>query len=1109
MKKLAWKELTTSLTSMSEEEKFFLFQIEKGWKRKLTRLLEKYPEKQKDYWERLKEEVEVILKMKFPGYFLITQDFLQWADSRGIRRGPGRGSAGGCLIAFLMDITKIDPIKYGLLFSRFLNADRVSMPDIDNDIETDRRDEVKQYLKQKYGEERVASIGTFGTMKVRACIKDIIRSLNLGGSKTEAFKLADQVNSLMPNDPEISFDEACAKSPEFKALVWYPTKEELDNGWQQRIDAGHKPAKFWQVGFHVRKMEGMIRQTGTHAAGVIISPTQLSRILPMAIDKNNVTVTANPGKMVESAGFLKIDLLGLNTLSIIQQCVSNIKKTRNIDLRAIPLAGVPLVIGETEKAFEERIKQYSEPAQQASRAYRLLRAGETEGVFQCESAVAKSLLKDLQANNIEDLAVVLALNRPGPLKAGLVQEFGGRKFGKIDWELPHPATKDVLEPTFGILCFQEQCMQLAVECAKFTMAEADTLRKAIGKKIPDLMVKFEKQFIEGCCKNFEGFDKQVDYETLEEQEDGTLKKISKRGTIAERLWNDIVFFAGYGFNKCLAGSEKITATDGSEYTLEELAGEDCSNIQLYSRTKEGQVVVNQLVEVFCTGENELLEVEFDNGVIIRATEQHKLLCCDGVYHTLREVVDLELDVESVSIEIDRFRMKVKTVKSLGKQKTYNLEMAHPYHNYVLTSGVCTANSHAVAYAHNTYYTAFLKANYPAEFWAAQLSYESDQVKINRMLMEAKSDEIEVLPVSVNTSGLGYEAESPTAIRRSLGTLKSVGGSAIEEMCSNRPYRDPIDLLLKCNMRKLNKKTIHALICAGAFDEFGITRKTLDEKIQDCKSKLDKWCKRRVTAYIKFAGAHKNTISAPAEQDLKRLADPTDGEEEPFKKVDVKYKRIRHVSKLLLKRWLETKDDVKPEEEQTLEEAQAKYLKTLVGKWQNKVNQIFQQDEWEYSFVVTEEDKEEWPLDTIIINEKEVYGTSVSAHVFDKYQDIERKVDEKFISNRFTLDQKLEDYNRDAEVAIMAEVIGLSRQFPYKKDPTKYVRLFTIEDRFGSMEITLFDKQYDDFVEDDVGTPVRVMSSGNIIVFKAKVNLYAGRKSLVYTKCLKLVATGKK
>lgn len=454
-------------------------------------------------------------------------------------------------------------------------------------------------------------------------------------------------------------------------------------------------------------------------------------------------------------------------------------------------------------------------------------------------------------------------------------------------------------------------------------------------------------------------------------------------------------------------------------------------------------------------------------------------------------------------------MKIKTVKSLGKQKTYNLEMADPCHNYVLASGICTANSHSVAYAHNTYYTAFLKANYPAEFWAAQLSYESDQVKINRMIMEARAEGIEVLPVSINTSSLGYEAESPTAIRRSLGTLKSVGGSAIEELCAQRPYRDPIHFILKCNMRKLNKKTMHALICAGAFDEFGIPRKTLDEKIQDCKSRLDKWAKRKLDAYTKFAGAHKSCISKPSELDLIRLADPTDGDEKKLTKADPKYKRIRNVSRLVLKRWEETKNDVKPGKDESFKDAQAKYLKLLVGKWQRKVNQINQEGEWEYTFVVTEEDKEEWPLETIIANEKEVYGTAVSAHVFDKYTDIEKKVDQKFPTNRLTLDQSLDDLGHGMEVVLMVEMIGLSKQFPYKKDPTKFVRLFRIEDRFGSTEMTVFEKSYDDFVEDENHIPIRVTATGNIVVLKAKVNLYAGRKSLVYGKCIKLIASGKK
>lgn len=637
--KLPWHELQANTESLSREELYFLFKLEQGWKIKIDRLVASDNNLYQTYWNRLKEEIDVIFKMQFCSYFLITQDFLKWGDKQGIRRGPGRGSAGGCLIAYILDITKVDPIKYDLLFSRFLNADRISMPDIDNDIETDRREEIKQYLKQKYGSDKVASIGTFGTMKVRACIKDIIRSLNIGGSKAEAFKIADQVNSLMPNDPDIEFESACNQSPEFKGLVWYPNKEDLEKGWAAKIKAGEKPSKFWQVGYHLRKMEGMIRQTGTHAAGVIISPSALDRILPMAIDKNDVTVTANSGKMAEDAGFLKIDLLGLNTLSIIQKCIDNIKKTRGTELKGVPIVGAPVVIGETDAEFEERMKNLPLHIQQASRAYKLCRSGKTEGVFQCESSVAKSLLQDLQVNSIEDLSAVLALNRPGPLKAGLVKEFGGRKFGKIKWELPHPATAKVLNPTYGIIAYQEQCMQLAVDCAGFTMAEADTLRKAIGKKIFDLMVKFEKQFVEGCCSRFEGFDKVVSYEILEELPDGSVKRVTKHGTIAQQLWNSVVFFASYGFNKCFLHTQRLRMTNGEEYEIGNLAGEDCENLQMYSITSNGEIVENSLKEVFCVGEEEAWKFELENGEVLQCTPEHRFLCTDGVYRPIRQIFE--------------------------------------------------------------------------------------------------------------------------------------------------------------------------------------------------------------------------------------------------------------------------------------------------------------------------------------------------------------------------------------------------------------------------------------------------------------------------------------
>ena len=948
-------------SKLSSDDWYFLYQIDKGWNKKILRITNDKPELQVVYRERLKEEVNVILKMKFPSYFLIVQDMLLWCDTAGIRRGPGRGSAAGSLVAYVLDIVKVDPIKYGLLFSRFLNKDRISMPDIDNDIESDKRDEVKKYLVKRYGQEYAASIGTFGTMQVKGAIKDIIRSLNIGGNRAEAFMLADKLNIYVPDGDDVTFDSVCRQQPEFRSLVWYPSKEELAEGWTQRIANGEVPSKHWEVGYHLRKMEGMIRQSGTHAAGVVVSPISLSGIIPMAIDKWNVVTTAIDGTTIDALGFLKIDVLSLKTLSIIEATLRNIKKTRGTDLKAIASQGVGIVENETDTQLEERIKDELEHIQQASRAFKLLREGRTLGIFQCEAPVAQNLLKAIQANDIEDIAVVNALNRPGPLKAGLVGEFGDRKFGRIKWELPHPSTAKTLAPTFGVLCYQEQAMQLAVDCAGFSMSGADSLRKACGKKLPQEMEKLKKQFIDGCYKNHTGFDSMVEYETFEEDKDGNPIRVKKRGTIAERLWNDIAFFASYAFNK----------------------------------------------------------------------------------------------------------------------------------------------SHAVCYAFVAYYTAFLKANYPAEFWAAQLSYESDQVKINRMIIEAKASGLKALPVSINTSEQQYVAESPTSIRRSLGTLKQVGKSAIEELVQHRPYNNIYDFIIRCNSRKVNSKRMVALIAAGAFDEFGITRKTLTNKYPACKKALDRFLVRRIDYYIKDAGARKNCLSKPTELDLELLAnmDPTLNKEH-----NLKFIRIKQLAQTAQAHYLAIKDTVVQDDYESLAAAHTGAIKEILELWEQKASEILVEDEWTFDFIENEDDKTEWGLEELITNEKAVYGTAVSAHIFDKHPDIEAKVMEKFPTNFYTLDSDYTQLGNQFELVMMIEVVGLDRQFPYKKDPTKFTRLYRVEDRFGAGEVTVFDKSYDEFLPDDRGIQVRVWKPGNIIVVKVKTNFFNGRKSLVFDKCFKLVYT---
>jgi len=509
-----WKE-QKQFEKEDESFKYCMYLVQENWKKKLQHTQED-PELDKKYRERFETEISVIKKMGFIDYFLIVQDFVGWCKKNDIMTGAGRGSVGGSLLAYLLGITKLDPIKYDLLFSRFLNADRISLPDIDMDIDKARRDEVKEYLATKYGRDHVASIATFNTMKVRACVKDIVRSLKLGGDRATSFEIADKINkTLEDQEDNISYEEAM-KIPEFAKLI----------------------AEYPQVGKYAENFEGLVRQTGIHAAGVIIGAEPLTDTIPLMVDKNGVIATAYDGATLEKDGFLKMDLLGLKNLTIITNCFENIQKVRGQKFKGFHMKGIGLVYDEPDALFEQRLSQASPGKQMASRAYKMMRDGRTMGTFQTESQTMRELLKGIQVNNIEDIAAVLALCRPGPLASGETAEYGKRKRSGEDrdeWYL-HPSLKPILKSTYSLIIFQEQCMKIAVQCAGFTEAEADSLRRGIGKKDAKLLSKFENQFIEGCQK--------VSGMSLD---------------IAKKVYGAVYKFSNYGFNASHAIGYAITS----------------------------------------------------------------------------------------------------------------------------------------------------------------------------------------------------------------------------------------------------------------------------------------------------------------------------------------------------------------------------------------------------------------------------------------------------------------------------------------------------------------------------------------------------------------------
>ena len=405
----------------------------------------------KDILERLEYELSVIIKMGYSGYFIVVWDFIAYAKRNGIPVGPGRGSAAGSLVAYCLGITMIDPIRYNLLFERFLNPERISMPDIDIDICRERRDELIDYVVHKYGRERVAHIITFGRMKARAAIRDIGRVLDIDLKKID--RLSKLVSSFQTLEKTLKENVEVAKL--------YTTDIEL----QKVIDLSIR-------------IENKIRHVSTHAAGILITKEDLDRTVPIYLDeKEGVIATQYQMKELEDLGLLKIDFLGLKNLSNIQRTIDYIKKYKNIDLE---LYEIPL---DDRKVFE------------------MLSQGDSTGVFQLESTGIRKIMKRLKPNKLEDIVALLALYRPGPLQSGMVDDFINRKNGKEKIEYPHKNLEIILKETYGVILYQEQVMKIASYMANYSLGEADLLRRAMGKKNFAIMRENREKFIQRAVEN--------------------------------------------------------------------------------------------------------------------------------------------------------------------------------------------------------------------------------------------------------------------------------------------------------------------------------------------------------------------------------------------------------------------------------------------------------------------------------------------------------------------------------------------------------------------------------------------------------------------------------
>jgi DNA polymerase-3 subunit alpha len=429
-----------------------------------------------EYETRLTNEIRMIKQMRYAGYFLIVWDFIRYARSQGVPVGPGRGSAAGSLVSYGLQITDVDPLQYDLLFERFLNPERVSMPDIDIDFCMRRRAEVIEYVTGKYGRSNVAQIITFGTMAAKAAIKDVGRAMDL------PYGEVDRIAKLVPAQLNITLDDALKQSPQLRA----------------QIDSDPRYVDMMEV---AKRLEGLARHASTHAAGVVISPEPLTNIVPLYKSNRDEITTQYDMKGLEHIGLLKMDFLGLTTLTVLDDAVRMIEHNRGIH---VGLGTLPLDDEAT---------------------YKLFARGETTAIFQFESHGMRDILRRYQPTRLEDLTALNALYRPGPIQGGMIDDFINRKHGKKRVTFDLPELKEILEETYGVILYQEQVMQIANRLAGFSLGEADILRRAMGKKNRDEMAAQREKFLAGCA----------------------VRKVPAKK--AERIFDLMAEFAGYGFNK--------------------------------------------------------------------------------------------------------------------------------------------------------------------------------------------------------------------------------------------------------------------------------------------------------------------------------------------------------------------------------------------------------------------------------------------------------------------------------------------------------------------------------------------------------------------------------
>jgi DNA polymerase-3 subunit alpha len=751
-------------------------QARAGLERRLARLFDAtapdFAERRRPYDERLTLELAVITQMGFPGYFLIVADFIQWAREHGVPVGPGRGSGAGSLVAYSLGITDLDPLAYDLLFERFLNPERVSMPDFDIDFCMEGRDRVIEYVTQRYGRERVSQIATHGTMAAKAVVRDVGRVLG------QPYGFVDRIAKLIPFELGMTLDKALAQDDEFRRA--YQNEEEV----RTLVDLA-------------KSLEGLARSVGKHAGGVVIAPSVLTDFSPLYCEEGaTALVTQYDKDDVEQVGLVKFDFLGLRTLTLIDWAMATINRQRAtrgeppLDITAIPMHDVA--------------------------TFKLLKECKTTAVFQLESRGMKDLVKRLQPDCFEDIVALVALFRPGPLQSGMVDDFVDRKHGRAPVVYPHPDLAKILAPTYGVILYQEQVMQIAQVLANYTLGGADILRRCLSgsTQIVDASSGGLVTLREIADNRHYWIGRQVFTLNLQTQ------RISRQPIVAvyPNGIRDVWEITTKTNRKIRATADHLFYTLLGWRPLAEFKSGDCIGLAKEKIVKS-DVFWDKIVTIEYVGKEEVFDLTIP--------KHHNFIANYFIAHNCMGKKKPDEMANQRSVFTDG-----------AAKRGVNTELA----NYVFDlidkfSGYGFNKSHSAAYALISYQTAWLKAHYPAAFMAAVLSSDMDKTdKVVIFMEECRSMGLTVIPPSVNRSELHFTVDDDGRVIYGLGAVKGVGEAAVEllveERRNNGPFRDVFDFCRRLDLRKVNRRVLESLIRAGAFDGLGANRATLMSQLPE-------------------------------------------------------------------------------------------------------------------------------------------------------------------------------------------------------------------------------------------------------------------------------------